>query len=119
MCVTRANMGRQIMLGDSEAETVQQEEVAISSSTIQQDKQRKIKRSHLRSATFVEGKATTPRSAASGRLPSARIARSLDTCSPSASEDRVELELVEVELEDHEVLEGPEVELLLCRLVQN
>ena len=110
MCGTRANMGRRILLGDSEAEIELEEEVFSSS---QLDKQRKIKRSQPRSVTSAEDKATTSRSAASGRLPSAPAARSLDTYSQRGGEDRMELELEEVELEGEEVLEGPEVELFL------
>ena len=45
MCVTRANMGRRISLGDSEAEIVQHEETATSRSSSQPDKLRRIKRS--------------------------------------------------------------------------
>ena len=88
-------MGRQIVRGDSEAETVQQKEADNSSNSSQLDKQRKIKRWQLRSVTSVGDKAITPRSATSGLQPCARIARSPDTCSQPVSGDKVELELEE------------------------
>ena len=91
--------------GDSEAEIVQQEEADNSSNSRQLGKQRKIKRWQLRFVTSVGDKAITPRSATSGLQPSARIARSSDTCSEPVSGDKVEVELEEVELEVREVLE--------------
>ena len=118
MCETRANMGRRILPGDSE-EGIEQEEEASGSSSSQLDKPRRTKRSQLRSATSAKDKAIMTRSAAFERLPFAPTAKSLDTYSPSASEDRTELELEEVDLGGQEVLEGPEVELLLYSLVRN